>query len=185
MLISQALKQKNVTYINITPAPHTLPMLAAQGYQRFCNGRFVAVPTLSALPFGARVRAFTASAQPGSDLRTAELELLRAHADLGCLSLICNSADGRHPFIFAQRIGRMGRYAQLIYCRDLDDFVRFAGALGLYLARRRLLLVAIDASDSIPGLVGIYHNNKAKYFKGPNRPRPGDLTFTELVLFGI
>ena len=39
MLASRVLRHKNVTYLNITPDPHTLPMIAAQGYVRYSSGR--------------------------------------------------------------------------------------------------------------------------------------------------
>src|SRR5215469_2841087 len=39
MLIAVALKHKQVTYFNITPAPHTLPILQAQGYKQSSSGR--------------------------------------------------------------------------------------------------------------------------------------------------
>jgi hypothetical protein len=43
MLVSQALRDKNVTYINISPAPHTRPIIEAQGFSRYCEGIFFAV----------------------------------------------------------------------------------------------------------------------------------------------
>jgi hypothetical protein len=47
-------------------------------------------------------------------------------------------------------------------------------------------LVIIDSNGPIPGLVGKYFSNKApKYFKGPDRPRFGDLAYTEAVMFGL
>jgi hypothetical protein len=47
LLVSQALKRKTVTYLNITAAPHTWPILPAQGYQRYSSGIFVALPALA------------------------------------------------------------------------------------------------------------------------------------------
>ena len=47
MLVAQALRDKNVTYINISPAPHTRPIIEAQGFLRYCEGSFFAVPLLS------------------------------------------------------------------------------------------------------------------------------------------
>src|SRR3984957_20164330 len=42
LLAAQALKLKQVTYLNISPAPHTWPILEAQGYRRYSNGIIVA-----------------------------------------------------------------------------------------------------------------------------------------------
>ena len=44
LLVSQALRHKNVTYLNVSPAPHTLPIIEAQGFARYCDGVFIAVP---------------------------------------------------------------------------------------------------------------------------------------------
>jgi hypothetical protein len=77
------------------------------------------------------------------------------------------------------------RCAQLIYCRDLNDFVRFARPVGWFLALRGSPLVLIDANGPIRGLVGKYFEGIApKYFRGPVQPCLGDLAFTEAALFG-
>ncbi len=47
MLVSFALKRPEVTYINISPAPPTWPVVEAQGFKRFSEGQFFAVPALS------------------------------------------------------------------------------------------------------------------------------------------
>jgi hypothetical protein len=75
--------------------------------------------------------------------------------------------------------------AQIVYCRSLADLSRCAGAVGRFVLRRGILLCLADAKEPIPGLFGRYFANRGiKYFKGPNPPAPGDLTFTELVVFG-
>ena len=38
---------RDVTYINISPAPPTWPVVEAQGFRRFSEGQFFAVPALS------------------------------------------------------------------------------------------------------------------------------------------
>src|SRR5882757_5773559 len=51
----KALSQKNVTYLNITPAPHTVPIVRAMGYAQYSRGVFVAAPALQSGGKGARV----------------------------------------------------------------------------------------------------------------------------------
>jgi hypothetical protein len=186
MLVSRALRHKNVTYFNITPAPNTLPMLEAQGYVRYCAGRLVSIPALSSRSHGTRVKAVEADTRPDEDLSSYEIELLLAHANYGCMSLICNSANDRHPFVFTTR-RKFGLvpYAYLAYCRDLKDFVRFAGPLGRFLALRGIPLVVLDSNGPIRGLIGIYSDAFPKYFKGPDQPRLGDLAYSERVMFGV
>jgi hypothetical protein len=186
MLVSRALKHRNVTYFNITPDPHTLPMLEAQGYVRYCAGRLVSIPALSGWSYGSRVGAVAPGICVGDDLPSSEIELLLAHASYGCMSLICSSAGRRHPFVFVPcRKFDLLPYAYLAYCRDLQDFVRFAGPLGRFLAWRGFPLVVLDTDGPVRGLIGSYSATSPKYFKGPYQPRLGDLAYSERTLFGF
>ena len=76
--------------------------------------------------------------------------------------------------------------AQLVYCRDIETFTRFASPVGRYLALRGRPLTIVDANGPIPNLVGKYVPGKLpRYFKGPRRPQIGDLAYTEAVMFGL
>jgi hypothetical protein len=188
-LIAFALRHKQATYVNISPARHTWPTIEAQGFKRYCSGQLFAVPALSRGCDKGEVREVRAGAAVSGRLSEPERELLAAHAGYGCLSLVCTAADGDHPFVFMPfRIRRIRiplPCMHLIYCRSTDDFVRFAAPLGRLLLKHRTALVALDANGPIKGLVGTYLEGRVrKYFKGPNRPRLGDLAHTELVLFG-
>jgi hypothetical protein len=186
MLVLRALRHKHVTYFNITPAPHTLPILEALGYVRYCAGWFVSVPALSLSSHGCRVKAVTSEIFPDDDLPSWEIELLLEHANYGCMSLICSSANHRHPFVFilSWKFGWVP-YAYLAYCRDLKDFVRFAGPLGRFLAWRGFPLVVLDSNGPVRGLIGRFSDTIPKYFKGPDQPRIGDLAYSERVMFGF
>ncbi len=186
MLVSAAFRHKGVTYFNITPAPHTWPILEAQGYKRYCNGVFVSVPALGPLSRGSRVSVLAPNVRPDQDLQPAEIELLTAHASYGCYSLVCSSAGRRHPFVLAPRrhLGLVP-LAQLLYCRDIEDFVRFAGPLGRFLAWRGLPFVVLDANGPIHGLWGWYLHDRPKYYRGGHQPRLGDLAYSERAMFGV
>jgi hypothetical protein len=74
---------------------------------------------------------------------------------------------------------------QLIYCRDVADYVRCAGVIGRQLLRHGKISVLLDSNGPVAGLVGLFSRARGrKYFKGPHRPRLADLTDTELVLYG-
>jgi len=188
LLISFALRHKEVTYLNISPAKHTWSTVEAQGFRRYSSGQFLAAAALSRTG-GAQVRELRQGASPQAYASIPDGELLIAHAGYGCLSLLCTAADSAHPFVFLPLKTKKGPLsipgAQLIYCRDIADFTRFAGALGRFLLKHGLMFVALDANGPIDGLIGIYRESRGrKYFKGPNAPRLGDLAYTELVLFG-
>ncbi|HXY59025.1 MAG TPA: GNAT family N-acetyltransferase [Methylocystis sp.] len=187
-LIAAALRYRNVTYVNISPAPHTWRTIEAQGFRRFCEGQMICVPALKDLFSKTKVSVFDPAADYGASLSGFERNLLAAHQSYGCLALVVRDEGGVHPFIFATRRAFGGRLpvAQLVYCRDQADFARFSGPLGRALARRGRPLVLLDCDNAIPGLLGVFRANRGpKYFKGPDRPRLGDLAFCEFVLFGF
>jgi hypothetical protein len=188
MLTSHALARKNVTYLNITPAPKTWPILEAQGYARYSSGQFLSLAALHGGPWRARVRPASNDIQPGEDLSPFEAQLLLAHASYGCFSVTCSAANRRHPFVFMRcwhrwKIGWLP-YALVVYCRELEDFIRFAGPLGRYLAWHGMPMVFIDSMGPIPGLLGTTIDMGPKFFKGPRRPHLGDVAYTEQVMFG-
>lgn len=186
LLVSQALKLKTVTYLNISPAPHTWPILDAQGYKRFSNGVFVAMPALQRSR-GGPLRLLAATETPDAPHEAFERELLIDHARHGCISLWGVTPERSYPFVFRPRIVKgMIPCAQLVYCADIGDFVRFAGPIGRHLALRGRPFVVVDANGPITGLMGRYFaETMPKYFRGAAQPRLGDLAYTELALFGM
>ncbi|HML07959.1 MAG TPA: acyl-CoA acyltransferase [Xanthobacteraceae bacterium] len=187
LLVSQALRRKDVTYLNVSPAPHTRSIIEAQGFARYCDGVFVAVPMLQGLFGGERVKIVRVPQQPEACVDPFEQQVLLQHAALGCISLWCATSEAGYPFVFRPRLVKgIIPCAQLIYCRDMADFVRFAGPIGRFLALRGCPLVIADANGRIRGLLGAFRRGSApKYFKGPQRPRLGDLAYTESALLGV
>lgn len=185
LLIAAALRYKDVTYINISPAPHTWPVIEAQGFRRYCNGQMMTLPFLSPQQGAARIEAFDPSSDCG--LTAYEHELMTDHTARGCLGLIARSRADAHPFLFLPR--RILRdwlpTSHLVYCRSLDDYVRLAHPLGRALLARGYPTVLVDANAHIDGLRGLFFADRGpKYFRGPEPPRLGDLTFCESILFG-
>jgi len=188
LLVSRALANKEATYLNVSPAPHTWPIIEAQGFSRYCDGVFLAVTLLNGLFAGSgEVRVFDAQTRPDVDFDPSDEEILKQHAELGCISLWCATSERAYPFVFRpRRAKKLVPCAQLIYCRDEADFVRFAGPLGRLLARRGIFFAVVDANGPIPGLIGVFRRGRMpKYFKGPQRPRLGDLAYTEYAVIGV
>ena len=133
------------------------------------------------------VHVFNARVHPTVGFDPFEQEMLLQHAKFGCISLWCATSEDAYPFVFRpRRIKNVVPGVQLIYCRDTSDFVRFAGPIGRVLARRGKALVVIDANGPIPGLSGVFRpSNTPKYYRGPERPRLGDLAYTECVVLGV
>jgi hypothetical protein len=78
----------------------------------------------------------------------------------------------QYPFVFVREF-RYGfvPLAHRIYCRNIDDFTRFAGTLGRLLPRRGFAVVVTDANGMLPGLVGKYFGHRPRYRKGHSNPR--------------
>jgi hypothetical protein len=171
--ISQALKDKTATYLNISPASHVQPVIEAQGFTRYSNGQFIAFPALFRKPNeGPRTVLETDVNQPGAAFKLFEQELLLKHSEYGCISLWCRTVDRA--------------CVQHIYCREMEDFVRFSGMIGRFLLLRGRPLVIIDSTGPVLALFGRYFDGAApKYFRGSEPPRLGDLAYTEAPMFGL
>ena len=104
LLVSQALRHKHVTYLNVSPAPHTRPIIEAQGFSRYCDGVFVAVPMLNGLyGGGVGLQRGGAVALTHAGLIPSNRMLVQ-HAALGCISLWCTHAQSAYPFVFRTRL---------------------------------------------------------------------------------
>ena len=187
MLVSVAFRRKDMTFVNISPAPHTLPILEAQGYTRFSCGQMITVPSLA--PRARRCRVVRLR---GDDVRFGgaqlpDIDMLRRHAQAGCIVLLCVSGERIVPFVFAPRriLRTIVPAAHLIWCRDIADYPRYAAALGRRLLCLGRLAVSLDANGPMPEPPGVWRPGQTpKFYRGPDRPRLGDLADTELVYFG-
>jgi hypothetical protein len=187
LFISRALNAKDVTYFNISPADHVQPIILAQGFVRYCDGQFVAYPHFGLRSAKRSAIVGVAEYEPRSELEQYEQELLRAHEKYGCVSFWCLSAEAVRPFVLLPRVvKRMIPCAQLVYCRDVADLVMFKDEIGRLLLRKRRPFLLVDSNGPIAGLQGRYFPGVSpKYYKGPHRPRLGDLSYTEAAMFGL
>lgn len=184
LLVAPALKRRDVTFTNISPAPNTWTTIEAQGFETYASGQVVVLPLLAAARERARVRR-----DPGAWRGLPEGRLLDDHAGYGCLALVVEAQDGAHPFVFLPFRARSGRIRlplmQLIFCRDIASVSRFSRALGPALLARGGFGIVMDAEPE-PGGPPVLRRvaRGRRYFRGPHRPRPGDLSYTERVIFG-
>lgn len=185
MLALHGRRHPNVTYFDVTPSPHTFANLEARGYKRYCEGLLFAMPALSKSSNNIDLQLFSPKHSSNLKLPAYEIQLLTRHAGYGCITLVCGTAEGSYPFVFAPYRQHGIGYARLIYCRSIPDFRRFAGKLGRFLARRGLFFAVLDCNGPVEGVSGKYVDGRPKYFKGPDRPRLGDLAYSELAMFRV
>ena len=183
LLIASALKRREVTFTNISPAPHTWPTIEAQGFRPYAENQSLVLPLLGRPGERARV-----SADPSSWRGLPEADLLDDHVRYGCSCLTVEGGGEVRPIVLSPVRARAGRYPlplmQPIFSRAASDVPRFAGAIGRWMLGRGAVGLLVDG-DLPPGLVGrtrIRHGRR--YARGPNPPRVGDLGYSEIVIFG-
>src|ERR1043166_870425 len=121
VLISQAIRHKEVTYVNLTPVAHTRPILLAQGYRCYAKGVFVATLPMHLLARAPGARIVPARAMPRASFTAFERQLLLDHVGYGCVGLWCETAERAYPFLFRLRALKGIPCAQLVYCRAVED----------------------------------------------------------------
>jgi len=189
MLTRIAQRHKEVTYFNISPASWTWPIVEAQGFRAYCKGLFFSFPLLSRPVRGTTIEIVSSDTAEIEGLPAADVELLTRHAAYGCLSLACRTETAVTPFALLPMRIRRGLITlpamQLVYCRDVGDYIASAGAIGKMLLRQGKISVFFDANGPVAGVAGFYTEKRGrKYYKGPHQPRLADLSDTELVLYG-
>jgi hypothetical protein len=187
LLHKRATSRADTTYLNISPAPHTRKTIEALGFRRFNEGQMFFAPLLSRAEPGARVVEFSEAGPEAALLSSAERRLLADHAAFGCRSLIGLCEGAATPIVLQWRTVWRSRVpgAHILYCPSMRELVRFARPLGLYCARHGRLFIAVDAEGPIAGLVGKFlPGREPRYFKGPRKPAPCDLAYTELAILG-
>ena len=190
LFASMTQKNREVTYLNVTPAATTWPILEAQGFVAYCSGLYFSLPALAARVRGMTVETVTEKTIGIAGLSDEDLAMLKRHASYGCLSLVCRWSEETLPFIFFSLRKRRGIIPlpamQLGYCKSIADYVKCAGTIGRYLLLRGRPIVIADAIGPVSGLTGFYTEARGrKYFKGPRTPRLGDLADTELAIYGM
>ena len=186
-MVAAAIKRKDITYTTISPVPRTRRAAEGIGFRRYSNGQIVFAPALSPSQRGGAVLEYSQRLPEAALLSADESRLLDEHAGLGCRSLICVKDGKATPFVFVERwiLKDLVPYWQLVYCHSIDDLADWTGSIGRFLLREGVMLCVADSNGAIPGVIGWYRSDWApRYFKGPLAPPLGDLSFTELVVFG-
>lgn len=187
------LRRKEVTFLNISPAPHTFALQEARRFTRYCRGQMLVFPLLSRPRADVHIRLVDAE-DPLVDVGPSERTLIRDHLAYGCICLIWSDGGPARPLVLQrQKIGSGGLVPKLklpvlhvIYCRTLDDIARVASALGRLLLRHfGMPWILLDVDQRIAGLAGPFLEGRGvKFTRGPHPVRLGDLAYTETVLFG-
>jgi hypothetical protein len=182
LLITATTRDRNVTYFNISALPHTWPAVEAQGFSVYGRGQMYALPILRRAIHPVQIEIFDDAM---ACLDGADREILKQYAAIGSLSVVVRYRTGSYPFVFQKHyVKRTVPVYRLAYCRDIQEFIRFAGNLGRFLLKRGSVWVQLDANARIPSLAGWYTERRGRKFaKGPQPPRLGDLSSSETAFF--
>jgi len=178
LLVSAATKQKQVIYLNASPAPHTRRTLEAADWKQYSFVQSLLLPIFKLLS------GHVSETIPG-DLP--ERKLLEDHQRWGCASVVCTTARGRFPFVFRRHwIGPKRRkipFMEVLYCRNTGDLDHCSGPLWRYFLKRRLGLgLLLDGRSR--SLLSLYRPGRDdRLYKGPRPPALNDLAYTEKALF--
>ena len=180
-------KRKEATYLNISPAMHT-----RQGHRGvrvpalFQRPDRPAAPSLGAAAQRQRSRLSWKMGRTRPFSPRASAALLADHAEFGCRRLLCVKDGAAYPFVFLDRkiFRRLVPCPQLVYCRGLDEFVRFAGAIGRDLVSHRPVLPGRRRRADGGARRTVFRRTRAEIFQGADAAATGRSLHTELVLFG-
>lgn len=187
-LVLRATRRQPATYTNIGPRPETLPLVEALGFRMLSQGVFAALPSLAKARAAPTRIAVCRAEWEAAGVPPADMRLLSDHQLFGCLSLWCETRAGAQPLIFRRRRIKPGGIpcAQLIYCHSLEHLEEVAAPVGRFLVARGMPLMLVPADRPLRGLPGRFFAEKLPvYFKGAQKPRIGDLSYTEAAVFGM
>jgi len=185
-LLRHACRRADVTYTNLSPAPHTIRTIEALGFEQWSAGQMLVLGLASHRAGSTKARILPPSEWLRPELSGAS-GLLREHERFGCLAFHLESSTGLSSFIFVRRyVKGFIPCAQLIYCRSLADLTEHCATISRWLLLRGFPLMLIDASAPIQGLVGSYvHGKSRKFFRGPQPAQLVDHTYSEMAFFGF
>ncbi len=184
MLLAKACRDPNVTYLNVSPADHTVKICEMMGFKQYSAGQSVCLPILSRFKIANRVFQYGTEKSQLSPMLD---KLVEAHVSMGCLALVGESHGHQTPFLFVRRrVQGVVPAWQLVYAENVGEFAEFSCALGWLLLKKGTPLVICDGNGNPGKMLAKFISGKVpKYYKGPDRPEISDLAFTEIVVFGI
>jgi hypothetical protein len=178
-------KFDNFTYSNLSAASHTLKTITQFGFREKTAGQILAVGVRKGPRRAIRIVTMHDAEQAG--LAPQKAEMLRYHANRGCIALCLELPDRLAPLIFLpRRIKNVIPLAQLIYCEQMDDFQDNSRSIYLWLLAQGYPALIVDGSGPIIGLKGKYFPGKAaKYYKGQFPFYAVDHTYSEMIYIGF
>lgn len=178
-LLRGAMRNRSVTYTDISPAQAIVPMIGKLGFRPYTAGALLLTPARMLQTGQDSVRALDETALAG--LEAGERGRILRHIGCGCAGLMV----GDMPALYrVKRLKGIIPSARFV-CGAPARLVASAGPLLRFLARRGIVLAMLDVPQGGRPAVGRYFPRRdLRYAAGGDPPEAGDLLDTELSLFG-
>ena len=184
LLLRHALELKNTTFVNPSPSDYILPILKTFGFEPYTAGMLML--DLRAAMRGRSSRGAVRRIGIGelADLSEREGRIAEDHLRLGC-DVLRLETDVRAGLLIHRRkwIKRWLPCSQAILA-DPELLIELAGPVIRALASRGSLLALCDVDQAANPAIGRVFPQGIRYFKGPAPPPVGDLSYSELAVFG-
>jgi hypothetical protein len=183
-LYKLAIRQNGGLHLNLSPSAHVLPIVERFGFKPYTGGVCLLDARAALRPArGWRLTRYEPGR--GCGLSAAAEELAARHHDYGCTVLILHSGAAAPELI----IYRVKWIKGLIPCAQMllgapGQVLSAAGPLMRHLLGRAIPLALVDISEDTESAgARRYPGRNVRYVKGP-APAVGDMTDSELALFG-
>jgi hypothetical protein len=184
LVFRHALELQNTTFINPSPSDHVVGILDAFGFEPYTGG-----VVMLDLRMAMRRRSSRGSVQrlgigDLGDLPEREGQIAEDHLRMGC-DVLRLETDGRTGLLIHRRkwIKRSLPCSQVLLA-DPDLMLELARPVMRALASRGSLLALCDVDLSREPAIGRVFRRGIRYFKGAEAPPVGDLSYSELAVFG-
>jgi hypothetical protein len=184
LLLRHTLELQNTTFVNPSPADHVVRVLEVFGFEPYTAGMAVLDlrNTMRRRPSRGVVQRVRASDL--ADLSESERRIAEDHLRMGC-GVLRLETDERTGLLIHRRkwIKRSLPCSQVIHT-DPFLLLQLAGPVMRALASYGSLLALFDVgADDEPAIERVFRRG-VRYFKGAKAPAVGDLTYSELAVFG-
>jgi hypothetical protein len=180
-----AVRTRGSTYLNLSPATHTLRNIESLGFRPYTGGTLLLDATSAVKMGNSTVRSFTPDA--ASTLDAEARRSVETHCRYGCNALLLEDKEG--PMIALYRVRWLKRImpAARFVAGDPIRLAASAGSLMRTLLPRGIPLALVDAPllYTPPRGIRLFAKRERRYASiNGALPAPGDLRETEVALFG-
>ena len=184
LLFRHALQLKNTTFLNPSPSDHVVPIVKAFGFEPYTAGMVMLDVRTAMRGRSARGTVRRLGVDDLADLAERERQVADDHLRMGC-DVLRLQTDARDGLLIHRRkwIKRSLPCSQAILA-DPELMIELAGPVMRALAGRGSLLALCDVGQTEKPATGRVFPRGIRYFKGAAPPPVGDLSYSELAVFG-